>query len=166
MKHHKSINCSNAAKSSGSKIILLIGTFLFLYNPVISQPPEKPTGNIEQQLENYAAGNKDLETEDDSYLQLLYQYKKEPLNLNYATEDDLRELRLLNPLQIQSLLSYRKLLGSLIHIYELQAIPGWSIALIQKLRPYISVAIRTNVLEVFNQRFRSGEHTCLEQDKY
>jgi len=139
----------------------LILSFLFFCYTGFSQTPDKTAGSMEQQLENSTENNADTESEDDSYLQQLYHFIKHPLNLNYAGENELKELRLLNPLQVQSLLSYRKLLGNLLNIYELQAIPGWSIALIQKIRPYISVDARTDVLTLFNKRFRSGEHMLL-----
>ena len=80
---------------------------------------------IEQQLENLTENNEDAETEDDAYLQEVQHFIKEPLNLNTANESDLELLKILTPLQIHHLLSYRNLLGYFIDIYELQAIPGW-----------------------------------------
>ena len=48
-----------------------------------AQVPEEPvTTNTEQQLENITENNEDLETEDDSYIQQMVQYIKNPINLN------------------------------------------------------------------------------------
>ena len=58
---------------------------------------------------------------------------------NTADENELKELRLLNPMQIANLIIYRNLFGKFINIYELQAVPGWNIELIQKIRRYITV---------------------------
>jgi hypothetical protein len=56
-------------------------------------------------------------------------FLKEPINLNYADAGLLEQLNLLSPVQISNLLSYRKLLGNFISIYELQAIPAWNLQL-------------------------------------
>ena len=58
-----------------------------------------------------------------------------PLNLNTAGEDDLKGLKILSPLHIQNLISYRLLLGKFIDVYELQAVPGWDVSLLQKIKP-------------------------------
>ena len=41
----------------------------------------------------------------------------------------LKQLNLLTPVQISNLLSYRKLLGNFLSIYELQAIPAWDLVI-------------------------------------
>jgi hypothetical protein len=125
-----------------------------------SQTPAIPAGT-EQQLENNAVNNEEEEIEDDTYIQQLEQYNKHPINLNTANENELQQLHILNAFQLQSLLKYRDLLGKLINIYELQAIPGWSIALIQKLRPFISVTDEVEALTILNKRLRGGEHSIL-----
>ena len=79
---------------------------------------------IEQQLESISEAD-DTETEDDSYQQQLQQFRKSPLNLNTATESELQVFRWLTDLQIRNLIQYRQLLGKLISIYEVQAIPAW-----------------------------------------
>ncbi|HEY5392628.1 MAG TPA: helix-hairpin-helix domain-containing protein, partial [Hanamia sp.] len=116
---------------------------------------------LEQQLEEMTEANEDMETEDDSYLQDLVHFLKEPLNLNYADEGLLKELHLLSPVQISNLISYRKLMGNFLSIYELQAIPSWDLELIRKLRPYITVAEKTLVLKSLNDRLKTGESTVL-----
>ena len=64
-------------------------------------------------------------------------------------------------MQVQSLLLYRQLLGKLIDIYELQAVPGWDIETIQKLRPFITVSNAVTVAEDLGKRFRNGENSLL-----
>lgn len=121
----------------------------------------EPSAILEQQLEELTEANEDMETEDDSYLQGLVHFLKEPLNLNYADEGLLQELHLLSPVQISNLISYRKLLGNFLSIYELQAIPSWDLDLIRKLRPYITVAEKTLVFKSLKDRFKTGESTLL-----
>jgi hypothetical protein len=123
--------------------------------------PEPPTTTTEQQLENITENSEDLETEDDSYLQQLNQLQRNPLNINTADETFFRDLRMLTPMQIQNFLAYRTLMGKLISIYELQAIPGWDVITIQKIRPFIIVSGSQGLLEDLGTRFRNGDNTIL-----
>ena len=129
----------------------------------VTPRPEEPVVNttIEQQLENITEKNEDAETEDDSYIQEMAQYAKHPINLNRADESQLKELRILSALQVQSLLRYRDLFGNFIHIYELQAVPGWDIATIQKIRPFITVSNAQTAMEAFTSRLQGGDHSLL-----
>ena len=121
----------------------------------------QPTNAMEQQLEQVSEANEDAETTDDSWLQQMEYLKKKPLNLNTASEGELAELQLLSATQIQQFIIYRNVLGKLISIYELQAIPGWDVALIQKLLPYITVNNQMPVHLLVLQRLKKGEHTIL-----
>ncbi|MEJ0080439.1 MAG: helix-hairpin-helix domain-containing protein [Puia sp.] len=76
------------------------------------------------QLEIMAEKN-GAEPTDDSYDMDLTEFTRHPMNLNEATAEDLTQLHLLNVLQIRNFISYRKLLGSLLSVHELQAVPGW-----------------------------------------
>ena len=139
------------------------------HSSVLAQVPDSVKTNTdqlpviytEQQLENITANNEDLETEDDSFLQEMQQFQKNPVNLNSADEAVLKELLLLAPMQIQNLVAYRSVMGKLINIYELQAIPGWDIRTIERLLPYVSVNIPVNVVTSLKQRFTTGDHSIL-----
>jgi hypothetical protein len=63
-----------------------------------------------------------------------------PLNLNYATEEDLRKLVFLNPIQIYNLIAYRETYGLFYSIYELQSIEGFDRETIEKILPFVVVA--------------------------
>ncbi len=116
--------------------------------------------NTEQQLENQADAEQG-ETEDDSYLQDLEQFRKNPINLNTANADDLKQVRILSDLQINHLISYRNLFGNFISIYEIQALPAWDMHTIRKLIPYITIEGSVSLPEETRKRFRSGEHSLL-----
>ena len=126
-----------------------------------AQVVEPTTNTTEQQLENITENNEDVETEDDSYLQQLQHFLKDPINLNSANVTELKELRILTPIQIQNFILYRALVGKLVDIYELQAVPAWDLQIIQKLRPYISVSLQVDVLNTVNNRLKKGEHSIL-----
>ena len=141
-------------------IPFLIFTALFHFSS-FSQTPVTITHTTEQQLESITENNQDVEPEDDAYLQQLQQFSKDPVNLNYADETTLQELHLLTPLQIQQFILYRKLLGNFISVYELQAIPQWTPALLRKIRPYITVSSNAVLLNSFRDRLHNGEHSVL-----
>ena len=142
------------------KIAALIFFMLFAFDGNC-QGSGTTTGNAEQQLENTTAGNGDVEIEDDSWLQQMEHFKNHPIDLNEVGEDRLKELQLLTPIQIQQLLSYRKLCNAFISIYELQAVPGWDIATIRKIRPFISVSDHTPTVKLLGARTDHGDHSVL-----
>ena len=150
------------------KKIIITLSFYFLQIICSAQVPEQPTkpvlqpnSNVEQQLENITENNADIETEDDSYLQEMLQYHKNPININTASASLLSELRILSPIQIQNLVYYRNLLGNFVNVYELQAVPGWNVATIQKLRPYITVTENADLLSSLKSRLSNGDQTIL-----
>jgi hypothetical protein len=142
--------------------ILYTGFLLFtIHHSLFSTAQETPaTSNIEQQLENLTDIDQS-ETEDDSYLQQMQHFLKNPLNINTATADELRELKIISDLQIDNLISYRNLFGKLISVYELQAVPSWDLTTIKKILPLITVSNAVPLSEEFRKRFTAGEHSIL-----
>lgn len=116
---------------------------------------------VEQNVESITERNEDAEIDDDTYLQQLQLFLKHPLNLNVASAGDLNELLVLSPLQINSLLAYRKIFGELLSIYELQAVPGWDIITIDKIRPYVTVSSIVPIIKSLKKRWYDGEHTLV-----
>lgn len=114
----------------------------------------------EQQLENQTDADQ-AETEDDSYLQELEQFRKNPINLNTADADELKQLRIVTDLQIANFIAYRNLFGKLISVYELQAVPSWDVNTIRKLLPFITTATPVLLAEEFRKRFSGGEHSLM-----
>ncbi|MEM6265688.1 MAG: helix-hairpin-helix domain-containing protein, partial [Bacteroidota bacterium] len=66
--------------------------------------------------------------------------RRKPLNLNRATRDELIQLPGMNELLVTNLLVYRKDNGNLTSIYELQAVPGFTVALIEPILPFVTVS--------------------------
>ncbi|MCW3111701.1 MAG: hypothetical protein JWR18_97 [Segetibacter sp.] len=134
----------------------------FIWFNAISQYEEVVIhgSEMEQQIENLAA-QQDGEPEDDSYFQTLEYYRRNKLNLNTAGESELKELRFVSDLQIQTFLLYRKVLGNLISIYELQAVPGWDLTIIQKLLLYVKVGNVLSFSSNLKDRLTSGQHSLL-----
>jgi Helix-hairpin-helix motif len=116
--------------------------------------------SAEQQLENQTDDDQG-ETEDDSYLQELEQFKRHPLYINTADAEELKQLRVITDLQIANLITYRNLLGKLISIYELQSVPGWDMVTIKKILPFITTANPIIIKDEFKMRLKKGEHQLL-----
>jgi len=142
------------------KSILLIAYCLLIFYFAKAQEKESTQTLLEQQLEN-GTEQEVTDTDDDEYGQQLEYFKKHPLNLNAATEEELRFMHLLSELQIINFIRYKNLLGQLIDIYELQSIPGWDIVTIRKLLPFITVKEYKSITQAFKQRFRNGDNVLL-----
>lgn len=125
-----------------------------------SQEEEEHLEMQELQMEQQLMREEAL-PEDDKQWQEAVAYRRRPLRLNTANEEDLQSLQLLQPWQIRSLLLYRKTFGNLLSIYELQAVPGWDQGTILKVLPFISIAADEAADLPFFQRFRGGEKNLL-----
>lgn len=107
----------------------------------------------------------ETETEDDYEAQQLLHYKKSPLNLNGPAEK-LKEFPLFHALHIVNLVQYRAILGKLIAIHELQAVPGFDEHLIRKILPYVTVTDHQLRVGDINKRMKNGEHTVIVRSKF
>lgn len=132
---------------------------IFLLGYVYTVAQEVPV-KTQQQLENLADAT-EAEEQDDTYLLQLGYLMKNPLNLNTATVNELQVLRFLTDLQIYNFLQYRSSLGKLVNLYELQAVPTWDLATIQRLLPYVSIGPAVSIKENFASRFKKGEQSFL-----
>ena len=143
------------------KTATTIFLFIFSFYHCDGQVTGSTTGNAEQQVENATAINTDAEFEDDSWLQQMEYLKKDPIDLNEAGEAVLKEFPILTAIQIQQLISYRKLCGALLNIYELQAVPGWDIGTIKKIRPFITVSDHNGIGNLLTARAAKGDHSIM-----
>ncbi|MBK6992277.1 MAG: helix-hairpin-helix domain-containing protein [Chitinophagaceae bacterium] len=138
------------------RLIIILGVAFYSQ---ISFSQEIPI-TTEQQLENLTDANEG-ETEDDTYLQELENFRRHPLNINTADAEEFKQLRILTDLQIINFITYRNLFGKLISLYELQAVPSWDIGTIKKLVPFITTATAISLKDEAGMRFRDGEHSLL-----
>ena len=141
-----------------------VAPLLFLFTAFLIQPcitrAQDISPTAQGQLENFTDARQE-EPEDDYYLQSMEHFKKHPLNLNTASAADLRELVALTDLQIDNFISYRDLLGKLISIYELQAVPAWDIATIHRIIPYVAIGSALSPAEDLRERLKDGDQSLL-----
>jgi hypothetical protein len=117
-------------------------TILILLNlisvPLLSQDYPQKDVNLEI-LADEIFGFQDLDLNYQELYENMALLLANKINLNTASADELRFLNLLTEQQVQSLLEYRKENGSLLSVYELQAVPGFDLATINKIISFIKV---------------------------
>jgi Helix-hairpin-helix motif len=116
--------------------------------------------DMQSALESLTEGE-DQEPENDELLQQLADYRQHPTNLNQVTAEELGQFPFLSSLQAENFLAYRRLLGPFISLYELQAIPGWDLATIRQILPYVKLQGNSSVNYHLADYFSKGEHTFL-----
>ncbi len=124
-------------RKAGLLIVLLI--FVFQLN-VFGQTDEQKNSIIEQRIEQIAGSlDEGVELDYTTLFEDLLYYYEHPLNLNNANVDELRELYLLDDIQINNLLSHINKFGLLRSVFELQAVEGFDLATIRDLEPFVTV---------------------------
>ncbi|HMN90827.1 MAG TPA: helix-hairpin-helix domain-containing protein [Saprospiraceae bacterium] len=122
-----------------SVILFLFPLYLAAQQPdtLRVEPPDIVQEIVEDFLQNTdSEGIFDFNT----LFEQLEDFRRNPLNINRASENMLRDLKLLNDLQILALIRYRAEAGELISIYELQAVPSFDLATIRRILPYVTVS--------------------------
>ena len=121
-------------------------------NPVITNPL------FEERAES--AGGGDESTDNNAFVTELAFFLKHPINLNTTKKEELQLLYLLTDIQIDLLLTHIEKNGSLILIYELQAIEGFDLQTIQQLLPYVYVGDQVSRSSLSKKElWKNGEHT-------
>jgi hypothetical protein len=125
------------------KAILLIISFAWLTGLYAQDEPEI----LKRKLEATAETNGLDETGIKELQEDLDHFRKHPINLNKATPEEFRKLHILTDLQIDAFIRYRKELGNLISIYELQSVPGWDLITIDAILPYVSIDNNSSLID-------------------
>lgn len=141
----------------------ILSVVFFFYNllPVLSQLPENHQvieELIEKLIEELIVN--DIPGIDPTviYEDLLF-LGQNPLNINTADAEQLRNLYLINELQIANLIGYREQHGELLTIYELQYIDGFSQEDVRKMVHFVVVEELPSVLSVSPAAvIRHGRH--------
>lgn len=117
---------------------------------------------IEDFLESNDAENFDYNT----IFENLNYYYDHPININTAKEEELRDLFLLNEIQINGFLQHRQTFGNFLSIYELQSIPSWDMITIKNVTPFLQCEIAPVDFNLdFRDAFRNGTSTLFLKGK-
>lgn len=133
---------------------ILISIYLILTTQLTAQLDSIGLpADLEYQIESYIENiGEEVDFDFNTLYETLNAYLQKPLNLNQAEDYQLENLGLLNDLQINSLLNYRKEKGNLLAIYELQAVPNFDLPTIYRILPFVTV---NRSLDDLNETFRS-----------
>jgi hypothetical protein len=104
----------------------------------LAQEPLQRTADFSRLTETLT-GFQDQDADYEQIYENLLQTLAHPVDLNRASDEDLRNIHLLNEHQIYSLIQYRTELGDFVSPYELQAVPGFDLQIIEKLLPWIKI---------------------------
>ncbi len=135
-------------------LVLLLGIRLVAFTQTEEVKLEQ-----EQLLETTGEAETAIENEGD-LIDIDY-LKRHPINLNKAVEEELKILSFLTQTQIENFLLYRAVMGQLLHIYELQAIPDWDVRTIRRVAAYVWVADSSTLKSKFLTEWKNGEHLLL-----
>jgi hypothetical protein len=109
-----------------------------------AQEPQRREVDLNDFVQNlFPAQPADFDYE--AVLETLFQFYQRPLDLNAASYDELAATYVLSEAQLRAFFAYRASAGSLVSLYELQAVPGFDAATIQRLLPFVTVRTGTSV---------------------
>jgi hypothetical protein len=128
---------------------LLIVIFFLLHFSLAAQEYPRKEVDLERLADELFAFQ-DLDLNYEELYENLALLLSNPMNINTATAEQLRFLNLLSEAQVQQLLAYRTENGPLLSIYELQAVPGFDLPVIQRISPFFIV---TDPNTGFNRSF-------------
>ena len=119
------------------RFLFILGLF-FCYGKGLSQTYPRPEIQVEAFVENLFNLQSSDANYEDLYEQLLLLYAN-PLDLNTATPEELRNTYILSEEQVQRFLRHRQKNGRLISVYELQSIESFDLQTIYALMPFVVV---------------------------
>lgn len=135
------MTCTSYRLVTNMKIKLLIA-FLSFSKVCLSQDSISVISGdfIEDLVENNDETNYDFYSLYDE----LKSYLDDPLDLNDATEEDLKNLGVLNSIQIEDIINHRKKYGDFLSPYELQSIPSMDLGTLNATIPFITTGSDIN----------------------
>ncbi len=138
------------------KGLIVILLCLFYLNGRAQSTTTEPTlSSMEQMAERNPSESTDNQALDDYLSHCL----AHPFDINTIDKESLLSLMLLTDLQIESFLHYRLVMGSLVSLYELQAIPHWDVQTIKKIVPFIRLGNPIFIADGLAALFQKGQHS-------
>lgn len=143
-----------------TSLIILLLLPLFLKAQV-------PTEELEQEIESIAEGNEEDNTDLIQLAENLEALRSRPIELNFATMEQLQQIPYLNIFQIANLLSYRDATGFIYGAFELQMIKGFDEQTIERILPFISFTTQKTIPELKAKKiWRYSNHNLLLRSNF
>lgn len=108
-------------------------------SPLLAQDYPRQSIDLDLLVQELFAEQDDESISYEDLYETLFQYYQRPVNLNRTTPEELASLYLLSRPQIVAFFNYLQENGELLSIYELQAVPGFDLATIYRLLPFVQV---------------------------
>ena len=103
----------------------------------------------------------DDDTDYEAQYELLAQWYAQPINLNEATADDLRQFYVLSERQISNLLRQRELYGDFLTVNELSYVPAWDQPTILQILPFVTAAPRPVQPPTWQERLADADNLLI-----
>ncbi|HEX7410693.1 MAG TPA: helix-hairpin-helix domain-containing protein, partial [Bacteroidales bacterium] len=129
-----------------NRIYLMIAALSFATLSLYAQEPDttrRLDGGTDNNKMEEIVERTDAELDYSDFADDLGRLRRHPVNLNAASDEDLRKLTFLNELQIANLRSYLQQYGSIASIYELQMIEGFNQEMIELMLPFITLTAQS-----------------------
>jgi len=142
------------------KVFILV--FLLCFSSVsIVYCQEEAISSLDEIIEEIASSS-DVELDYTTLFQALETLYYDPIDLNFATEEELSELIFLTDFQIFSLLNYKKKYGNYNTIYELQFVDGIDQIMLKRLLPFVTVTNNESKPKPdYKKMFSYGRHNTM-----
>ncbi len=124
-------------KSTSCLILVIALISLFFTTKTLAQNNKKEIDLDEFVQELFAQQETNINYND--LYEAVFQYYRNPLDLNKCDRPELSSLYILSELQLNSFFNYTSKNGKLLSIYELQAIPNFDRNTIEKILPFVTV---------------------------
>jgi len=152
------------------QLVFLLICFLWA---VLSSAQNQVVTRITEDIVESLGDNLTEDADVQEILEGLEQFRQNPLNLNAATYDDLLKLPLLSENQAINLLAYRDKTGTIFSIFELTAVDGFNVELLQNLEPFVrfdedpaTSAKHFGSTDILTRATRSFSSEPIDQSKY
>ena len=113
---------------------MLLANFFYL-----AKAQDTPTEAVESLLENILPAQYEEDVEVEQLYENLIQFYQEPLNLNAASAEELRQFFFLTDRQINNIIRYRNYYGLFLTKYELAHVPAMDRESINKLLLFVEI---------------------------
>ncbi|MBK7638353.1 MAG: helix-hairpin-helix domain-containing protein [Saprospiraceae bacterium] len=147
-------------------ILIFICYFIFWSDHVIGQDESQSNNIISNIIEDFLESTDAENFDYNTIFENLNHYYENPLNINQASENDLRELYLLNEIQITDFIKHRTQFGSYLSIYELQSLPSWDMGVIKNVTPFLKCDVAPADFNLdFKDALKNGTSTLFIKGK-
>ena len=124
-------------KCRSNVLPVVLFCLLLISGSVFSQIRENPKEKQIEELIESIAESDESDIENSAALDQMIRNSENQANINIASADELEKLGILDFRQVQNLIRYRSQYGSIVSIYELAAIDGFTPDVITSLAPFI-----------------------------